>query len=184
MSYCEGNTFYIGDFDESMEADIFIPLIREIKNQTRYAQEKRVIDFWVNSYGGYAALAFHLVEQMEIAKRAGIKVRTIVTSAAYSCGSIVAVAGTQGERYIAKDARHLAHYGRVMSSDSTPEQLERNTQFAKDHFNQILRHYKKYCNGPSPHELEEAMKDDHYFIPSKKSISWGMADKYIEKFEL
>lgn len=180
MLFNDGNVFYISDFDEGMENDIIVPMITEIKKQSKYKDGR--IDLYVNSYGGYAAIAFHIIEQMEIAKRNGVTVRTIVTSAAYSCGSIVAVAGTPGERYMAADARHLAHYGKVYSQDSTPEQLERNTQYAKDHFKQILNHYKKYC--PKANDIAEAMKDDHYFIPAKKAISWGMADKDISKLEI
>lgn len=165
-----------------MESDILIPMIQEVKRQSKLKDGK--IDLWVNSYGGYAHIAFHIVEQMELAKRLGVTVRTIVTSAAYSCGSIVAVAGTKGERYIAKDAKHLAHYGTVYGQDSTPEQVERRTAYAREHFKHILEHYKKYCEGPTPHELEEAMKDDMYFIPARKAISWGMADKTIDKLVL
>jgi len=180
--FSDGNVFYISDFDEGMETDILIPFIKEVKNQAKYKDGH--IDLWINSYGGYAHIVFHLVEQMEIAKRMGVKVRTIVTSAAYSCGSIIAVAGSEGERYIAKDAKHLAHYGRVFSQQSTPEQVERNTNYADQHFKHILNHYKKYCKGPTPHELEEAMKDDMYFIGARQAIKWGMADKYIDKLEL
>lgn len=174
------NTFYIGEFDGPMEEALVIPLALAVKQQANLKDGR--IDMFVNSYGGNASIAFHVIELMEMAKREGVVVRTMVTSAAYSAGSIIAVAGTPGERYIAKGAQHLAHYGFApRGEDSTPLQAMRNHEATQIFFKQVVDHYNKYCSIP---KLEENLLEDDWYITSTQARRWGMADKPLEKFKM
>lgn len=173
-----GNIFSIGDFDENLEG-IIIPLTNEIQKQRRFKDGR--IDLYVNSYGGYTHTAFHLVALLELAKSEGITVRTIVPDIAFSSGSILAVAGSPGERYIAKTGEHLLHYGLQGSMESTPEQVKRNGAIKTRGFRKILNHYKAYSNVP---DLEDKMNDDSYFVPASKCIQWGLADCYMDRFDI
>lgn len=177
MNNYEGNTFFINDVDDSLELGIVVPLFQEIKNQSLL--KKGHIDLLINSFGGYAHLAFQIVSLMELAKRNDIVVRTVVNSVAYSAGSIIACAGSPGERYIDRDAEHLLHLGFTGSGESTIEQVRRNTEQKHTHFKHIINHYNKYANVP---DLEKALSDDSYFVSASKSIKFGLADKYVEKF--
>lgn len=179
MNFDDGNIFFLADFDDSMERDIIVPLTRQIQKQRRYNDGR--IDLYINSFGGYRHLVFQLISLVEMAKREGIVVRTIVPDVAYSAGSILAVTGTPGERYIEKTAEHLLHYGFTGSAESTPEQVERNYAQKNEGFKKILRHYEKYCNVP---DLERAMNDDSFYVPAAKCIKWGLADKYMDKFDV
>lgn len=172
------NTFYIGEFDGAMEASLIIPLTLAVKQQSNLTDGR--IDMFVNSYGGNAAVAFHLVELMEMAKREDVVVRTMVTSAAYSAGSIIAVAGTPGERYIARDALHLAHYGYSPGGeDATPLQAMRNHDATQMFFKQVKKHYEKYCDIPN---LEENLLADDWYITAAQAKRWKMADQYLDKY--
>lgn len=173
------NTFYLGAVDEDLEANFIIPFHRAISEQSDRARGRAVIDIFVNSHGGLAHVAFHIVEMMELAKAEGIIVRTAVTSIAYSAGSIIAVAGTPGARYIAKPAQHLVHYGSAPSYDTSPQQAARNHNSKQEFFKTILNHYKKYCDIP---DLEQNLVTDDWYIPSAKAKKWGMADEYLDKF--
>ncbi len=175
----EDNVFFIGDFDDNLERDIIIPLTLEIKNQTKQANGK--IDLYINSMGGYGHLLFHMIELLEMAKRNGVTVRTIVTDSAFSAGSMLAIAGSPGERYIARTASHLVHYGSIASFEQTPEQIERYRKWKTRFFSNNVSHYKKYSNIPN---LEEHIKDDGFFVTAAEAIKWGMADKYTDKLEL
>lgn len=176
--YNKKNHFYIGEFDEGLE-EMMPALSLEIERQ---ANEKAgVLDLYINSYGGNSDVANHMVSLIEIAKAHDIVVRTIVTSAAFSAGSWVAVTGTPGERYIAKTAAHLVHYGTIGSASGTPTQQERAAEFAKMWFRQTLSHYNHYCDIPN---LADEINDDGFYIPSIKAVKWGMADKYLDKFTL
>lgn len=177
------NVFYISEFDKDMTDYLVIPFYRAIKEQVEeYPHGGGRIDMYVNSYGGETHLAFHLVSMMELAKAKNIIVRTIVTDTAMSSGSIVSVAGSEGHRYVAKDASLLVHYGYIPVAEvTTPLQAQRNRVYHETHFNHILRHYERYCDIP---ELEDKMNDDNCYITGTQAKRWGMADKFLDKFDL
>lgn len=179
MQNYEDNIFVLNDFDDSMESGLVVPLTMEIKKQSELKDGQ--IDLWINSFGGYAHLVFHLIELVEIAKREGIKVRTIVPSVAFSAGSMLAVTGTPGERYIAKSGEHLIHYGRTGSIEETPKQVERWSAYKTRDFKNTIAHYQKYSSVP---DIDTEMMDDGFFIPAKNCLKFGLADKYMDKLEL
>lgn len=181
MNFNDDNVFFLSDFDDTMEASIVLPLTREIQKQRRLKDGR--IDLYINSFGGYRHLVFHLISLVELAKREGVTVRTVVPDIAYSAGSILAVTGTPGERYIEKSAEHLIHYGITGSSETTPEQVERNYIQKQQGFKKILAHYDKYTKIDKS-SLEDLMNDDSAYIPAPKAIKYGLADKYMEKFDI
>lgn len=175
----EDNVFFIADFDDSAEMELIVPLTREIQEQSKLRNGR--IDLHITSIGGYGHLVEHVVELVENAKANDITVRTIVPSMAFSAGSMLAVAGTPGERYIGKNAEHLIHYGQIMSFETTPKQVERFRKWKERQFRKNLEHYRKYCDIP---DLDKEMLDDGWFVPARQAIKWGMADKYIDKLDL
>lgn len=175
----EDNVFFIGDFDDQLENSVIVPLTKEIGNQAREKDGR--IDLYVNSVGGYVHLVNHIVELVEIAKTEGITVRTIVPDMAFSAGSMLAITGTPGHRYIARKAEHLIHYGQIMSFETTPEQIKRFTAWKERKMKANLEHYKKYSDVPN---LEKHILDDGFFVTAQQAIKWGMADKYMDKLEL
>lgn len=179
MNFNDGNVFFLTDFDESMESDIVVPLIREIQKQRLYRDGR--IDLHINSGGGYRHLAYQLIDLIEIAKREEITVRTIVPSVAFSAGSFVAIAGTPGERYIARGAHHLIHYGSVGSEETTVRQIGRSADMKKRLMKDVLTHYKTYADVP---DLEDKISDDGYFIPANKCIKYGLADYYTDELDI
>lgn len=181
MNFNDDNVFFLADFDDNMEATIVLPLIREIQKQREKKNGR--IDLYINSFGGYRHLVFQLISLVRLAQREGIVVRTIVPDIAYSAGSILAVTGTKGERYIEKTAEHLIHYGNTGSAESTPEQVERTYAQKKLGFSKILRHYQDNTNLDAS-DLDQLMNDDQGFIPANRCIKWGLADKYMEKFDV
>ena len=175
----EDNTFFIGDFDDSLEQQIIVPLTQEIRKQAELKDGR--IDLYINSCGGYLHLVNHMTELVELAKSNGVIVRTIVPDIAFSAGSMLAITGTKGERYIGKRAEHLIHYGQIMSFETTEQQIDRFTAHKKRIFKGNLDHYKKYCDVPN---LDQQMLDDGFFVTAKDAIKWGMADKYMEKLDI
>lgn len=177
-SYRE-HRFFIGDFDDNMEQSLLIPLTAEIERQSHKAEGR--IDLWINSHGGYLHLVNHLVALVELAKANGVVVRTVVPDIAYSAGSMLAITGTPGERYIGKSAEHLVHYGTIGSFESTEEQIERYTKYKRRRFQGNIMHYNKYCEIP---DVASKIKDDGCFIVARDAIKWKMADKYLDKLPL
>lgn len=181
MNKHDGNVFFLGDFDDSAEDEITVPLIREIEEQSKLRDGR--IDLWINSFGGYAHVVYALTELVEMAKREDIVVRTIVPNIAFSAGSMLAIAGTPGERYIARNGTHLIHYGTTIgTAESTPQQIDRWSAFKKRDFENTLKHYRRYANEKCP--LDAEMLDDGWSIPANKCIVYGLADKYMDKLDL
>lgn len=175
----ENNVFVISDFDDEMES-ILVPLTNAVSEQSK-AKEGR-IDLWISSYGGFSHILMHMVELVETAKRSGVTVRTIVPSVAFSAGSMLAVTGTPGERYIARHAEHLVHYGQVGAvNETTPVQVERWKAWKERGFKYTITHYDKYSSIP---DLRAHLMDDGFFIDAKRCIQWGLADKFTEKLIL
>lgn len=179
MNWNEDNIFIFNDFDDSMESSTVLPLTLEIQKQSQLKNGR--IDLYINSFGGYAHLVDHLVQLVELAKSNGVTVRTIVPSIAFSAGSFLAITGTPGERYIARNGEHLIHYGSTGSMEATPLQIDRFTDWKKRGFKVSLDHYKKYSKVPN---LDAEMMDDGFFVPAAKCIKWGLADKYMDKFDI
>lgn len=180
-AYHDGrNTFYIGEFDEEMEQNIVIPLTIAVRQQSELRDGR--IDLFINSYGGNAHLLMHTIELVGMAKRNDVVVRTIVTGAAYSAGSMLAVCGTEGERYISKNGMHLAHYGNSGGDgDETPLQAQRRHDANQTMFKQVVKHYQDHCDIP---DLENNLLDDNWYITATQAKRWRMADKYLDKFDL
>lgn len=175
----EDNIFFIGDFDDQLENSVIIPLTQEIAKQAA-AKDGR-IDLYINSCGGYLHLLNHIVGLVELAKDNNVLVRTIVPDIAFSAGSMLAITGTPGYRYIGRKAEHLIHYGQIMSFETTPEQVKRFTAWKERKFAETLQHYKKYADVP---EIDKHMLDDGWFVPANKAIKWGLADNYMDKMDL
>lgn len=174
----DGNVFHISDFDDALEQQI-VPFTREIQKQRDFQGGR--IDVYVNSFGGYAHIVNHFVELFELAKSHNVTIRTIVPSLAASAGSMLAIAGTEGHRYIGRTAEHLVHYGSIGSVETTPMQALRHNEMKKRDFRNTLNHYKKYCDIPN---IEEHLKDDGFYVVARDAIKWGMADHYTEKLDI
>ena len=179
MNWNDGNIFYFTDFDDNMESSLVIPLTREIQKQRRLRDGR--LDFYINSFSGYAHLLFNIIELVEIARRENIVVRTIVPNLAASAGSMLAITGTPGERYIGRTAEHLVHYGTTGGVEETPKQVERTSAYKSRDFQHRINLYRKYCEIP---DLDSEMMDNGWFIPAAKCLKFKMADKYIDKFDI
>ena len=172
------NVFQVGDFDDGMLIGLIPDFTEQIEKQ-RDLQNGH-IDLWITSNGGDWYMFRHLFELVEIAKREGVVVRTVVPAKAYSAGSMLAITGTPGHRYIGKGAEHLVHYGYISTGESTPMQTTRTGEWKDSAWKQIVKHYNDYCNIP---DLTEHLKDDWFIIPAAKCKTWGLADQYVDKLE-
>lgn len=171
--YDDNRFFILTDFDDALQEGIIVPLTNKIEELS--GQRNAYIEIYISTDGGDADLCMHMVHLLELAQARDITVRTIVTKNAFSAGSILAITGTPGERYISSSGEHLIHFG--MSDGMfkrTPLQVDRMAVRTKNWFNTMLQHYQKYSAVP---DLEQHMQDDLFFIPAKKCIKWKLADK-------
>lgn len=180
-AYRKGNVFYIGEFDGEMEQNILTALVTETQKQSELRDGR--LDLYVNSYGGVKDIADHVVQLMEVAKAHEVTVRTIITGAAYSAGSMVAVAGSEGERYMAKTSLHLVHYGASMIASRSPVEAERNHTVDKLFYRQVKNHYRNYCEIPDD-ILDAGLDIDMWHITYAEAKRWKMCDKPLDRLNI
>lgn len=183
MTYIDGSTIYLDEFDESLDA-IMIDLVNLIKRKIVKAaanpdpEDAPSIEFWINSMGGDSHKAFALVELMEWAKGAGVHVNTVVLSEAASSGSIVACAGSKGLRRTTRNALWLMHYGDVDIQATSPVDLRRQATTYLTHFNHVRQHYIN--NSKHNAEFWEGrLATDNYTITGVDAVGLGLADGYL-----
>jgi ATP-dependent protease ClpP protease subunit len=179
-AYGKKNKFYIGDFDDELP-EIFPKVIRATYDQAEV--ENGFIEFYINSYGGNGHDVMTLVELMEIAKSHGIIVRTIVTHAAYSAGSVAAVAGSEGERFMARNGSHLIHYGYSWTYATGPVEAARDAKQQQKWFKNLTDHYAKYTK-LSVEELKKNMNNDNWWLDFNRCKRYGVCDKPTDQFYL
>ena len=179
--FVNDKTYFInGVFNDEMRSAVVWQLQKDIVELKNTKNAK--LTFYISSNGGDGYLCLDIIALFELAKKNGITVRTVVTSHALSAGSMLAVAGTAGERYIANGAEHLPHYGQFDGGrKTTPLQLDRNYEHSKRWNKYMVEHYSKYAEIP---DLEEKLKDDDLWIPANKCIKWKLADKYLDEFDI
>ena len=169
------NTVYIHDFFNDSLA-LILPNIDFIINEQKNKKEGGKIIFDICSNGGYAYILKELLNRVEYAKSQNIIVETIVRSQAYSCGSMLAISGTKGHRYIGEYAEHLVHLGSVGMRVQNNTELSRINNRLQRHFDFAKNIYKKYANIEN---LDTKIEDDSWYIYGEDCIKQDMADKFL-----
>jgi len=170
----DGKIFIHGNFEDNISKEVIPQLIKRIEEEKLKKQGK--IQFYIDSNGGYTRYLMDLLGLIENAKDNGVIIETFVFSYAYSCGSMLACAGTKGHRYIGEHAEHLCHLGQTGTGGvKNDTELERRASRSKSHFDFVRKLYKKYAKIK---DLEKAIANDDYFIRGKDIITNGLADKF------
>lgn len=176
LNFMKDNSIFIyGHFDDSIAKEVIPNLLKEIEKQKDLKEGK--IKFYIDSNGGYSRYLFNLLAIVEDAKKKGIIVETYVFGYAYSCGSMLACAGTKGHRYISYLAEHLCHLGFAGAGASNDVELQRGAERVKSHFDKVRTLYVKYA---TLKDLEKVIQFDSYFIRGGDIIENGLADKFID----
>lgn len=176
----DGNlsVYLTGDFVEALRSSVVLPVHEYISSLTKLSDPR--ITVHVSSNGGLTMVCWDIIEALERAMRNGITVRTVVTSHAYSAGSMTAIVASEGERYIGRRATHVIHYGFSGAHWSTPLQVEREAAWARRHFKNVLEHYKAYADVPG---IETLIEDDSLWYGARDCIKHGLADRYTDELD-
>lgn len=76
-----------------------------------WPEDQPVLEVYLQTPGGSISVAQSILSLLKMARAKGAIIKTINLSNASSCGSLLAVSGTRGYRYMAEDAYNLIHYG-------------------------------------------------------------------------
>jgi len=170
----KGNFYIMGDIDETIPINIIAPLQLTIENKIA-SDDTSPIKVYITSNGGWVDMAFDIVGLFEHAKAHGIPIHTYVMSAAYSAGSIIAVAGSV--RFVTRRASHLIHYPRGSDYSDSPVMAQRNLDWYKFLSEEMIVLYEKYCKIPN---LREKLLTDNYMVHGPELLKFKVADKYYD----
>lgn len=195
MNYIIDNQVYIlGDFnDEDMNemigelSNIILKLPQMPKLDTSIkivspydidTPERPVLDFFIDSCGGYVHMLNDISTLMNIAKYKGTIIRTTVLSNAFSCGSLLAIQGTPGYRLMSHDAQHLVHFGQNVVQVSTEKEIPERTRHIRENKRALLSKYKTYT-AISDEELTKYKNCETGFLNAKKCLRLQFCDWII-----
>lgn len=131
------------------------------------------ISFYINSPGGSVTAGMAIYDTMQFIKP---DIHTIVMGQAASMGSLLAMAGTTGHRFILPNARHMIHQplggasGQATDVEIQARELLRWKTVLTDIY---VRH-----TGKSFEQLRSDMERD-FFMTADEAIAYGLADKKI-----
>lgn len=119
----------------------------------------------------------------DMAKELDVTVKTYVMGEAASAGSLLAAAGTPGERYIYQYGHHYLHYGRTFSQPTNPEEAERSAEYAKMHFQWVHARYMEHGKFTKA-TLDKLMKDEYGRLDAEEALKHSLADHIVGKEEV
>lgn len=171
----DGNVYILGEFDDTISENVVPALVKRIKELDGGDPDSKIF-FYINSPGGYCHELYNLLALIDMAKQKGIRIYTIITGRAYSCGSMLAIQGDH--RAIYKYGTHLMHLGEAGTINHTFKQLERETNNIKEHFENIVKMYVENTNIPEK-QIREMLKDDSCFLNAEQCKEMGLVDEII-----
>lgn len=140
-------------------------------------QPEKAINFYINSPGGSVTAGMSIYDTMQFIKS---PVHTIVMGQAASMGSLLAMSGEKGHRYILPNARHMIHQplggasGQATDVEIQARELLRWKEV-------LLTVYVRHT-GRALDKLRHDMERDN-FMTAEQSVEYGLADRIIDHRE-
>lgn len=135
----------------------------------------KAISFYINSPGGSVTAGMAIYDTMQFIKPA---VHTIVMGQAASMGSLLAMAGAPGHRYILPNARHMIHQPLGGASGQATDVEIQARELLR--WKRVLTDIYVLHTGREFQDLEKDMERDN-FMTADESIAYGLADAKLSK---
>lgn len=147
------------------------PIIRALRRM--YTLNKGPITVFINSDGGDPHEAMAIADYM-LAFNKQLVIRTSVTGVCYSAATLIAGAGTPGQRFAIPSAEYLIHQ---LSASGVAGEIEKQTQI-NQHLNalnnKIGRHLSN-ITGASLDRIKELMRGESY-LSINEAKNLGLVD--------
>ena len=133
------------------------------------------ISFYINSPGGSVTAGMAIYDTMQFIKP---DIHTIVMGQAASMGSLLAMAGTTGHRFILPNARHMIHQPLGGASGQATDVEIQARELLR--WKKVLTEIYMQHTGQSVNNLHRDMERD-FFMTADEAIAYGLCDKKIVK---
>ena len=163
--------FLTGEIEES----IITECMRWIVYENLDNSKDKILTLYINSTGGNLYDAFALIDVMRNSKH---PIRTVAVGSAMSAAFLIFASGTQGERYVAKNASLMSH----QFSESAEGKYHdiKATMKENELCNQKMVDVLKVATGMSTAAIKKKLlpASDVYLSP-QEAITLGVADHIL-----
>lgn len=133
------------------------------------------ISFYINSPGGSVTAGMAIYDTMQFIRP---DIHTIVMGQAASMGSLLAMAGAPGKRFILPNARHMIHQPLGGASGQATDVEIQARELLR--WKEVLTNIYVTHTGKSFETLRTDMERDN-FMTAEQSVAYGLADKIIDR---
>jgi ATP-dependent Clp endopeptidase proteolytic subunit ClpP len=148
--------------------------LNEINVLETEEEKKRVIEFYISTYGGNADDMFALYDVMNYVKKE-TDIQTIGLGKVMSAGVLILAAGTQGHRKIGKNCRVMIHNvmgGTAGSLPNLANELSAIEQLQEDYVNALVDNTKM-----TKKQLRKMLNEKvNVYLSAEEALELGIAD--------
>ncbi len=138
----------------------------------------KAISFYINSPGGSVTAGMAIYDTMQFIRP---DIHTIVLGQAASMGSLLAMSGTAGHRFILPNARHMIHQPLGGASGQATDVEIQARELLR--WKKVLTEIYVRHTGKSYDQLTQDMERD-FFMTADEAVIYGLADKKITKRDM
>lgn len=137
--------------------------------------ETEKIEILIDSVGGSLDRAYNIVDFLDTIKNENRIVKTVVTGKAYSSASLIAAAGTKGERYLGANAGVMIHKATINDP---------SLEFMDETINAKFSEKMAQITGADKEIFANIFnsKKDYYFTSIAELQEIGVLDKHIKYY--
>jgi ATP-dependent Clp protease protease subunit len=146
-------------------------------NKLSPEENRKPIEFYINTHGGSADDMFALYDVMEMVKEE-TEIHTIGVGKVMSAGTLLLAAGTKGKRKIAKNCRVMIHNvaaGNFGILPNLTNELEAIQQLQEDYITAMVENTKF-----TRKKLEKLLNEKvNIYLSAEEAIKYGLADEIM-----
>jgi len=146
-------------------------------NKLAPEENRKPIEFYINTYGGSAHDMFALYDVMEMVKEE-TEIHTIGVGKVMSAGTLLLAAGTKGKRKIARNCRVMIHNvaaGNFGILPNLANELEAIQQLQEDYITAMVENTKF-----TRKKLEKLLNEKvNIYLSAEEAVKYGLADEIM-----
>jgi ATP-dependent Clp protease, protease subunit len=169
------DVFYInGDIDEGT-AEYFIRFLLEREIRSKKPDYVKVI---ISSDGGYIDNCMAMIDTM---RSVSFPVHTYALGHVYSCGLLLFMSGSKGNRYIFKNTMALSHQWSG-ATEGKKHEIEASSKAHKMNTKKLITLYKEASGLTEEVVNKELLPESDVYLSPQEVVKYGLADKIVTKF--
>ena len=151
--------------------------LNEMNRLVPEGQEKKPVEFYINTYGGSADDMFAMYDVMQQVKEE-TEIHTIGVGKVMSAGTLLLAAGTKGKRKIGRNCRVMIHNvaaGNFGTLPNLANELEAIQQLQDDYITAMVENTKF-----TRKKLEKLLNEKvNIYLSAEEAVKYGLADEIM-----